>query len=251
MNVFKIGAKLSGGIIMAAVLSLFLCISIGVICVAAFTDYIGYDAYVYTEESDDPIDQYRYLYNDTDGDGKDNGTDTKKAEYEKQGYIVTTHKVRSVLTGSGRTVFLSITQALNMIIIISFASSSVYKQGFKDANLVRTGHQKVDNLKGFKTGFIANIPFFVLFVLLIILAAGIAPKFLMTWYGYLNSHLYSLIFWISGCSNTVTVSELSILQFVLLFAIQLIVPVISGVAYILGLKEINFSDKIVYQKGEI
>ncbi len=245
MSIFKSGAKLSGSIIAAAVLSLFLCISINVICVAAFTDYIGYNAYVYTEDSDEPIDEYQYLYDDTDGDGKDNGTDTKKAEYEEQGYIVTTYKVRSVLEGTGRTVFLSITQVLNMIIIISFASSSVYKQGFKDANLVRTGHQKGDNLKGFKTGLIANIPFFALFALFVALSVAV-PNFRTVWYAFLNSHYYPFILWISGSADVV--SKLNILQFALLFAIQLIVPVVSGVAYILGFKEINFTDKLVYKK---
>lgn len=251
MSVFKSGAKLSGGIIMAAVLGLFMCISINVICTGLFTEYIGYNAYVYTEDGDEPIDEYQYLYIDTDGDGKDNGTDTKKAEYEKQGYIVTTYKVRSILEGAGKSVFLGITQVLNLILLISFASSSVYKQGFKDANFVRTGHLKSDVAKGFKIGSVANIPFFALFVLLIVLAVGIAPNFRMVWYGYLNSHLYSLIFLISGSSNTAAVSAMSIMQYVLLFLVQLIVPVISGIAYILGFKEINLSDKILYKKGEI
>lgn len=245
MSIFKSGARLSGSIIAAAVLSLFLCISINVICVAAFTDYVGYNAYVYTEDSDEPIDEYQYLYTDTDGDGEDDGVDTKKAEYEKQGYIVTTYKVRSVLDGTGRTVFLTITQALNMIIVISFASNSVYKQGFKDANLVRTGHLKVDNLKGFKIGLIANVPFFVLFAIVVVLSIFV-PSFRTVWYAFLNSHFYSFVLWISGDADII--SKLSILQFVLLFALQLIVPIISGVSYILGFKEINFTDKLVYKK---
>ena len=124
MSVFKSGAKLSGGIIMAAILGFFLCVSINVICTALFTDYIGYNAYVYTEDSDKAIAEYQYLYTDTDGDGKDNGTDTKKAEYEEQGYTVTTYKVRSTLEGAGKLVFLSITQVLNLVLLIAFASSS-------------------------------------------------------------------------------------------------------------------------------
>lgn len=251
MSIFKSGAKLSGGIIMAAVLSFFLCISINVICTGLFTEYIGYNAYVYTEDGDEPIDEYQYLYTDPDGDGKDNGTDTKKADYEKQGYIVTTYKVRSVLEGTGKAVFLGITQVLNLVVVISFASSSVYKQGFKDANLVKCGHLKSDVAKGFKIGAVANIPFFALFVLLIVLAVGVAPNFRMTWYGYLNSHFYSLIFWISGCSNAITASAIGITEYVLLFLVQLIVPVISGVAYIFGFKEINLSDKALYKKGDI
>lgn len=245
MSIFKSGTKLSGSIIMAAVIGFFLCISIGVICSAIFTKNIGYDAYVYTQDGTDPIAKYQYLYTDTDGDGKDDGTDTQKAEYEKQGYVVTTYQTRSILEGSNKAVFLGLTQVLNFILVISFASSSVYKQGFKDANLVRTGHKKLDNLRGFKLGAVANIPFFALFVLMIVLTIT-TPNFRTIWYAYLNSHFYSIILWISGSADVI--SKFSILQFVLLFLVQLIVPVISGVAYILGFKEINLTDKLVYKK---
>lgn len=248
MGIFKSGSKLSGSIIAAAILSFFMCISISVICSALFTKNIGYDAYVYTKDGNEPIAKYQYLYTDTDGDGKDDGTDAKKAEYEKQGYVVTTYQTRSVLKGTNKAIFLSITQILNFILVISFAANSVYKQGFKDVNLVRTGHKKADLLKGFKIGAIANIPFFALFAILLILTM-VTPNFRTIWYAYLNSHFYSFVLWITGSAEVI--SKISVLQFVLLFLVQLIVPVISGIAYILGFKEINFTDKLVYKKGEI
>ncbi len=248
MSSFKMGAKLSGGIIMAAVLSFFLCISINVICTGIFTKYIGYNAYVYTEEGDEPIDEYQYLYTDTDGDGEDEGSDTKKTEYENQGYTVTTYKVRSTLDGAGKSVFLVVTQILNIILVISFASSSVYKQGFKDENLAKTGHIKKDVARGFKIGAVANIPFFAMFVLMLVLEF-VTPDFRTTWYAFFNSHFYPAILWIAGDADVI--SKLSVLQLVGLFALQLVVPIISGIAYILGYKEINLTDKLVYKKGEI
>ena len=248
MNIFKSGAKLSGSIIAASILSFFLCISISVICSALFTKNIGYDAYVYTKDGNEPVEKYQYLYTDTDGDGKDDGTDTKKAEYEKQGYVVTTYQTRSVLEGANKAIFLSLTQVLNLILVISFAANSVYKQGFKDVNLVRTGHRKADLLKGFKIGAIANIPFFALFAILLILTT-VTPNFRTIWYAYLNSHFYSFVLWITGSAEVI--SKISVLQFVLLLLVQFIVPVISGIAYILGFKEINFTDKLLYKKGKI
>ena len=248
MNIFKSGAKLSGSIIAASILSFFLCISISVICSALFTKNIGYDAYVYTKDGNEPVEKYQYLYTDTDGDGKDDGTDTKKAEYEKQGYVVTTYQTRSVLEGANKAIFLSLTQVLNLILVISFAANSVYKQGFKDVNLVRTGHRKADLLKGFKIGAIANIPFFALFAILLIITT-VTPNFRTIWYAYLNSHFYSFVLWITGSAEVI--SKISVLQFVLLLLVQFIVPVISGIAYILGFKEINFTDKLVYKKGKI
>lgn len=241
MNLFKIGAKLSGSIIAAAIISFFLCISVNVICTAAFTENIGYNAYVYTKDGEEPIDEYQYLYDDEK-------SDTKRLEYQKQGYVVTTYEFRSVLEGTGKTVFLVVTQLLNAVVIISFASVSVYKQGFKDANLVRIGEVKLDYLKGFKLGFVANIPFFVLFAVMVALSL-LSPNFRTAWYAFMNSHFYPAILWIAGKADVI--SRLDVLQLVLMFLLQLIVPIASGVAYVLGIKEINFTDKLVYKKGEI
>ena len=238
-NTFKMGLSLSVSIIVAAVLSFFLCISINVIFTAVFTEYIGYDAYGYINEDDDAVLLYTHNYDD--------GDDTKRSEYEEQGYTIVEHKNRSTLSGAPKTSCLILTQAISLIMVFSFASSSVYKQGFKDSNLVRTGHIKKDVLKGLKIGIIGNIPFFVLFVLLILLALGLAPNFRTVWYALLNSHYYSAILLVIGGADTA--ASLNILQFVLLFIIQLIVPAISGVAYILGFKEINIFEKLVYKKS--
>lgn len=247
MGIFKHGLKMSGSIIMSAVISFFLCVSMMVICTALFTAETGYRAYVYEKKTDtEAIEEYMYTYVDSDKDGKPDGKDTKKAEYEEQGYTVTTVKVRSNLTGSGKAIFLTLTQIFSFIMVIAFASHSVYTQGNKDSNLVRIGHIKKDILKGFKVGLIGNIPFIALFVLMCVMAAGAAPAFKTVWYSFLNSHYYSLIIWITGSATEV--SQLGILQYVLLFLLQLIVPAISGIAYVLGFKDINLWDKIVYKK---
>ncbi|MBQ8740379.1 MAG: hypothetical protein IJY79_02380 [Clostridia bacterium] len=247
MKIFKSGLKMWGSIIVAAVISFFLCISMNIICSALFTYETGYKAFVYeTETSEKSIAEYDYAYTDKDGDGKDDGTDTKKEEYEDEGYTVITVKQRSTLTGAGKTVFLVSTQVLSLIMVIAFASNASYKQGFKDSNLVKIGHTKNDTLKGFKIGFIGNIPFLAIFVMAVVMSVGLAPDFRTVWYAFLNSHYYSAVMWITG--NASTLSQLGILQYVLLFLLQLIVPVISGVAYILGLKEISLSEKIVYKK---
>ncbi len=246
MNNFKHGFKVAINIIIAAMISFFLCISINIICSAAFTSVIGYDAFVYSDETcEELIAEYEYIYTDEDGDGKYDGTDLKKKEYEEQGHFVVTQKKQSELKGMGKAIFLIASQILSLIMIVAFAGSSVYKQGFKDSNLVKIGHKKKDVLRGFKIGLIGNIPFFALFVLAIVTAS----HFRTVLYAFLNAHYYSLIIWITN--QSATLSQISILQYVLLFLLQFIVPIISGVAYVLGLKEINLAEKIVYKRGEI
>ncbi len=248
MNTFKNGIKLSGSLIVAAVMSIFLCISINVICSAVFTVETGYKAYVYeTKESTTPIAEYEYKYTDEDADGKDDGTDTKRKEYEDSGKFVSVVKLRSTLEGTGKAVFLVLTQIFASIMVIAFASNAPYKQGFKDSNMVKTGHMSSDLFKGFKIGLIGNIPFFVLTLLVIIMAYGMAPSFKTVWYAFLSGHFYSFIILIS--KGVQTVSEMGIMQLILLALIQFVVPVISGVSYILGFKGINIAEKIVYKKG--
>ena len=89
----------------------------------------------------------------------------------------------------------------------------------------------------------------MIFGLTVAAALGWSPAFRTVWYASLNSHNYSFILWISGGADVV--SKLGILRFALLFLLQLAVPVISAMAYILGFKEINLSDKFVYKKGSI
>lgn len=250
MNIFKRGAKLSVGLIIAVIICFFLCASINAICQPLFTRTEGYMAHVYTEDSDELVDKWEYRFNDTDGDGNDDGIDEKKIKYEEENYIVQTTAIVSPLEGTGMAVFLVISQILCVIVLISFAGSGTYKQGFKDSNLVRIGHVKLDKLKGFKIGLVANIPFFILFGLLIGCAVGLSPSLRVTLYGYLNGYFYPVIYIISGCSNETIVSNLSVLQYALLFLLQFIVPVICGVSYLLGFKEINISERIMYKKRE-
>ena len=247
MGIFKHGTKLIGSMIIAAVISFFLCISMNIICSAVFTREIGYTAHVYeTKESTEAIAEYEYFYTDNNGDGKDDGTDVQKKEYEEKGYFVSATKQRSSLSGGGKAVFYITTQLLSFMMVIAFASSGAYKQGFKDSNLVRIGHVQKDMLKGFKIGLIGNIPFFALFVVAVVVALGAAPKFPTVWYAFLNSHFYGVIMTVAG-SRTV-LSQLNVLHFVVFALLQFVVPVVTGIAYVLGIKEINLAEKIMYKK---
>ena len=129
-------------------------------------------------------------------------------------------------------------------IFYKVAPGEIYKPGD------RIGQVKLDKLKGFKVGLIANIPFFALFVFFVACGLGLSPNLRVTLYGYLNCFIQPLIYLISGCSNEITVSQLNALQYVLLFLVQFIVPIVCGVAYMIGFKEINLSEKIMYQKKE-
>lgn len=251
MEIFKGGIKLSGSLIVAAIISFFLCISMLNISSALFTSEVGYDAYVYIDENenakldeDEKIHtQYNYEY---PSDGKTD--DLMAEEYEDKGYSINKVKIRTPLTGIGKAFFLLITQSLSLIMIIAFAGHSVYNIGFKDSNLVRIGSKKKDILKGLKIGLVGNVPFFILFILIIVAACGAAPKIPTLWYASLNSHFYAVITGVS--SGTELVSQLDVWQYIIFFLLQLIVPAIAAIGYVLGFKEIRLSEKIMYKKED-
>ena len=249
MSICKLGFKQMGSLIVAAVIGVFLTFSMNVIFSAIFTEEIGYTAYVYEDKNaTEAMTQYEYRYTDNDGDGKDDSVDEIRKEYEAKGNVVVVQMQRSTLEGKGKVVFLTVTQIFSAIMVFAFAGDRVYKQGLKDANLARIGSIKYDRLKGLKVGLIGNIPFFLLAILMVVLRFGMAPGFITVWYAFLNGHFYPII--ISIVRGARTVAELSTMQYVLIFAVQLIVPAISCVAYILGLKEINLGEKILLKKRE-
>lgn len=145
---------------------------------------------------------------------------------------------------SGQTAFLVIGQISALTLVITFISSPLYALGMTDKNLVRIGHCKKDVLKGFKIGLIGNTPFFALFILLVIMTINGNTVFRTAWYTLLNSHYYTFTTWIAGSSEFA--AELHIWQLLLYFALQLIIPIVSAIAYLLGLQDKVLFGKVIH-----
>lgn len=239
-STLKSGFSLMVRLIVLLLLEFFLVLSINFICSMAFTENTGYIAYGYVENEEDTEYLYTYYYED--------GEDTKRAEYESVGYTLTLKSARSALSGTGKAVFLSVSQIIGFIIMASFVFAPNYQQGFKDSNMVRIGRMKEDKFKGLKIGLFANIPYFLLFAAFLICGLGAFTNMPISVYRLLNSHLYGFIDLIG--TTTATAGELAFWQYALLFALQLIVPAISAVSYYMGYKGIDVVEKIVYVKKE-
>lgn len=235
---FKVGSKILLKLLVVVVLDFFLCISISVLCIGGFTENIGYDAYGYINEGDQS--EYLYTYYNEDGE------DTKKAEYETQGYTVVTNSIRSELSGKGQATYLIVTQIFCLFILIAFVYSPVYELGFKESNLVRFKHAEQDLLRGLKIGVIAD-GFFILTYIGLVISKFLSPEMPTSIYKLLNSYAYSIIEVISGNAK---VGELSVGKLVLLGLPLIIVPAVATVGYILGYKGISLSEKLIYKKNK-
>ena len=237
-EIFKDGGKLFLKTIVVNIMCFFLVISFSVLTTAAFSKNIGYTAYGTTGDSSEQTELYTYYYED--------GEDAKKSAYEEDGYTVSTVSIRSDISKSGKTLFLIISQLFSILILCAFIYPDIWHNGTNDSNLVKFKHKSEDKFKGLKIGAIAAIPSYLILIFLVIARLGALPNFPMVLYKFLNSSVYSFIEVILG--GTVTVSNLAVWRFILLFLLPLIIPAIAGISYILGYKNISVGEKLVYKK---
>ncbi len=235
-GIFKLGFKLYGKVVIATIMSFFIVISVNVIANGFMTEQVGYKAYGIKEGSESQELLYEYLFSE--------GEDTQKAKFEEQGYTVTEQKILEI-TESGKTFFLITSQFFSLMILIAFIYSFLWKEGIKDNNLVRFGHITADKLKGVKIGLVAIIPYavfvLVLFVLRFITRTNVSTNLIE----FINSHIYSFTSLLLGEKAFL---DISFIRMVGLLLLGLIVPIISGVSYLIGFKDIAIGEKILYKK---
>ncbi len=237
---FKVGLKLTGKMIIAGILSFFVCISIQFLCINAFTEEAGYYAYGYEKgQSDEDIELlYTHLYS--------NGDDTQWDEYEQKEYTLIKKTFRSDLAGKGQIIFYSVSQAITLIMLISFVSGQVYKIGNQDSNKFKFGRINKDILKGFKIGLFANGLAIVCYIVLLIFKGNLLKEMPVSIYALLNCPFFPAINSIAG-KGALAVSLTAGKMFGI-GALLLAVPVITGIAYLLGFKGINPYERFVYKK---
>ena len=179
------GAALFGRIVLVTVMSLFICVSMSVLCTAGFTQKIGYEVYGYQENSEEAVLLYRHYDKD--------GEDTQMQGFEDQGYTLKKTEIRSDLGKTGNAVYLSVTQIFCLMILAIFVYPDLWQLGAKDSNAVRFKHQDEDCLKGLKIGLISQIPTFLGWVATVALALGVKPQMPVALYRFLNCQYYSFI----------------------------------------------------------
>ncbi len=146
-----------------------------------------------------------------------------------------------IFAKASKWLFYAFSQAFSFILLVTLIWQTVYMIGFRDSNMVKTGHRAKDLYKGFKIGALAQIPFFVFF------AFSVAFNFRFALYRVFNSAYYWLLTAIAGNDEYMRMGAVKIIGMALIF---LIVPAISSAAYIFGYKGIDLFSKLVYKRKE-
>ena len=126
--------------------------------------------------------------------------------------------------------------------------SKLWELGDRNSNAVRFGHMNPDRLRGFKIGLLASIPSFLSFVALL------ADKLFHFWdsmaaiYRICQLALYPIVVWSMGSTVTVTTADVSWGGILCAGLPVLFVPVVAGIAYLLGYHNIQVWEKLVFVK---
>lgn len=237
-EIIKTGLKIYGKNIVVTIMCFFIVISISTIATAFFSENIGYTAFGTTSDSYEYTELYTYYYDD--------GEDTQKAGYEEQGYTLTLSNIRSGLSKSGNLFYLILSQLFCVAILITFIHNTTWSLGIKDNNMVRIGHKAEDKLKGFKAGFISIIPYCIFVICLMILKNSAVANFPPAILKLTTAPFYSFSELIIG--SAATLKDLSVVRFIGLIFLQLLIPIISGLSYYLGYKDISLGERFIYKK---
>lgn len=236
----KLGLAAFGKLVLVNFLCAIIVLSISILTSNFMNEEYGYNVYgTLTDESETEL-LYTHLFED--------GEDTKRAEYEQKGYKEITEEALTRSTKAGDIVFLTISQIFSWATLAAIIYPSFWRQGSKDRNQVHFGHIAEDKLKGFKAGLVAIIPAAILMVFFMFAKYNIAANFPAVWLKFLNSNGYSFIHLIQN--KALLLSEVSIIGLLLIIVTQLIVPVITHIAYTLGYKDIAIAEKLLYKKKE-
>lgn len=233
-EILKNSLALFGRTVVIDIMCLFLVISLLVLITAAFSENIGYEAIGTSSETQESEVLYKHYYAD--------GEDTKKAEYEENGYTVTERKIRSEISKAGNAVYLTVTAVFCLILTVSFVYPKFWQMGTKDSNLVQFKHKTEDKLKGLKCGILAILPGIILLCVFYFVLRNTPIGI----YKIFNFSVYSLIDLVIG--SDIYFKEVSFLQFLGLLALKSIVPLTAYGAYLLGYKNISLGEKFIYKK---
>ncbi len=236
LDTVKLGFSVLGRYFICLIMCFFITFSIIAVFTMATVEIIGYDAFV-VDANDEIVAEYTHLFSD--------GEDTKKTQYEAEGYKVSTLDKATEFGGSASLAAYIISQIIGLVFFVFVVPRNIYFEGAADANKVARGRAEKDALKPLKIAIPTAVFSFLSFIYLIIgKAFGIKGAF--TIYNFANYHLYPYQKLIFG--DAISAEAIGWGSVALAFLPTLLVILVCTVTYILGYKGINVYEKAVYQK---
>jgi len=130
-------------------------------------------------------------------------------------------------------------QAFLLVMYFGFIYSNPNMDGDRERNLIRVGQLEENKLKGLNAGLIAMLPKLLTSILLVLVKLGVTGNFPQIIYRMINSQFVILINHIMPSTDTGNMSIPTWGQIAVVTALQLLIPLISGMAYFFGYRGIH------------
>lgn len=218
--------------VLASIMAFILYASFSSIAVGMYTEEIGYTV-LYSEDKQSYDTVYEHYYKD--------GEDKNLAKYEKDTRYYKT-PIRSSLDDKKKQGVMWIAQIVSALVWFATIYSIMWSAGDSDANKAEFGDSKRDRLKGVKAALCAEIPFFVLF--LMVALSEVIGK------GKTIETVYEIFTYYSFTINNLFLPIQSITDVFGLLLGFLPLPLFAAFGYLMGEKHIVIRDKILYKKEQ-
>lgn len=218
--------------VLASIMAFILYASFSSIAVGMYTEEIGYTV-LYSEDEQSYDTVYEHYYKD--------GEDKNLAKYEKDTRYYKT-PIRSSLDDKKKQSVMWIAQIVSALVWFATIYSIMWSAGDSDANKAEFGDSKRDRLKGVKAALCAEIPFFVLF--LMVALSEVIGK------GKTIETVYEIFTYYSFTINNLFLPIQSITDVFGLLLGFLPLPLFAAFGYLMGEKHIVIRDKILYKKEQ-
>ena len=192
MDTVKIGFSLALRYLGSILVSFVIFLSFIAIFTLPLTEAVGYDAYIDDTATGHSKKVYTHYFAD--------GEDTKRAEYESQGFTVYTAELRSELSGPGTVLVFAAAQIMSIVLFIALVPSRLYRLGARDAETSKAhcaGRWLVPTL--FPCAI--SLTGYVLLILNKLQGVG---NHGLSLYRYANYHLYGFQRMIIGSGNDIS-----------------------------------------------
>lgn len=142
---------------------------------------------------------------------------------------------------------------VNSIIYYTAIYACMWEIGHRDSNRIRFGHEELDKYRGVKIGLVANIPVWFMWAVLFAGKLGafdfneVVSGSVVVVYKLLNPQVWPLL---NMMSNTVDFNDITIMSLIILLLSVSIMPLISQLFYILGIKDIAPLQKLIYKNDK-
>lgn len=228
----KLAAQVFLKTVVAAIMSLIVYISLSVVIIGMNTQTIGYRLYELIDGEQVLLEE-KY-YDDT----------VTSAPPAKEGQLV--EGIMSEPPAAAMILLNVLSEVVMLVMLSIFIVTPMKEKGQRDLTQVKYRNGKEDKLCGLKIGLLASLPAFAAYLLLIVAKlTGLMPWYLLA-YRYINICFLPLINTVAG--TAIASAEISWLALLVILLFHAFVPLVCHIAYIMGYKQVDVTDKLVYKK---